>query len=241
MKKLLALIFVFGAVLYAAPMGKIDSISKILTVKNNYWSCSFINGSMLPGDFVFADGSRAGAIIFRDAAVDGKQEFYLFEERHTERKIIRNTEDEFIAEFSGGYWRNVSPLIKPLPGVKVVCRYEFKRNSPTVKMTFKYDYKDVKNVIFKDFFHIGWYYENPFKTAVIDGKTFELQKGFQRGNAKSVIFKNDKFSVQLSGNNVLAAVPKRKNIIVCYAALKGQTVNNSGKFEKQAVLKLLPL
>lgn len=239
MKKILFVMFLFAAVLYGAPMACKDNISKKLTVKNDFWSCSFIEGAMFPGEFVFVDGSSAGAILFRDTAVCRKQVFQLFEERHAECRIIRNTKDEFIVEFRGTFWRNISPVITPLNGVKVVCRYEFKRNEPSVKMIYRYDFKNAENIVFNNFFNIGWYYENPFDKGFVDGKRFDISKGTVRKGSKKIAWGNSKFTVQLESENVFAEIPRKKNIIVC---LLGQadkrTVTGSGSFEKRAVLRL---
>ena len=181
-----AIVFFVICAIICAPMGKKDKISKSLTITNNCWSCSFIEGAMFPGNFTFADGSSAGGILFRDTAISKSKEFYLFEERRAAENIVANTENEFIIEFSGTDWRNLTPLIVPLNGVKVVCRYEFSKNSPAVKMIFKYEVSDDADVRFSNFFNIVWYYENPFEKVIADGKIFEMKK-----NWDDLVEKND--------------------------------------------------
>ena len=239
MKKILFFVFMAVFAVYGVQMAQFDDISKNITVKNDYWSCSFVEGSMFPGNFVFADGSRAGAVLFRDTVTYQGKEFALFEERHSEKKIIRNTEDEFIVEFSGTYWRNVSPLITAVKGLNVICRYEFKRNLPSVKMIFKYAFNDAQKIVFNNFLTVGWYYENPFDKAIFDGKSYKLSKNLHLDGAKTAAFANSEFSVQLEGKNICADIPTRKNIISCMLGESDKrTVENSGTFEKQAFLRL---
>ncbi|MBR2722902.1 MAG: hypothetical protein IKB77_01100 [Lentisphaeria bacterium] len=239
MKKIVFLIALFAAVLYAAPMGNINDISKTLTVKNDYWSCSFIAGSMFPGDFVFKNGTRAGAILFRDTAVCDGMEFYLFEERRSNCRILVNTANEFAVEFTGRYWRNVSPLIKPLQGVDVTCRYEFKKNSPQMKMIFTYSMSNNAEINFKSFFNIGWYYRNPFTAAFADGRKVELKKNLHISNCQNVSFANNSFAVQLDSENVFVSLPRTKSIIVCELGATGEKSSAKHKFTKQATLSLL--
>ena len=238
MKKILLLILFCTVALYGAPMGKKDKISKSWTITNNYWSCSFIEGAMFPGNFTFADGSSAGGILFRDTAISKNKEFYLFEERRAAENIIANTENEFIIEFAGTYWRNLTPLIVPLNGVKVACRYEFSKNSPSVKMIFKYEVSDDADVRFNSFFNIGWYYENPFEKVIADGKTFEMKKGLSLSGKKNIIFENSKFIAEFSSDNAFSYVPLKKSVIVCCFGCAGNGNKQNSSFEKKSVLKL---
>ena len=238
MKKILLLILFCTAALYGAPMGKKDKISKSWTITNNYWSCSFIEGAMFPGSFTFADSSSAGGILFRDTAVSNGKEFYLFEERRAAKNIIVNTEKEFIIELTGTYWRNLTPLITPAAGVRVICRYEFQKKSPSVKMIFKYEVSDNANVRFNSFFNIGWYYENPFEKVIADGKTFDMKKGLSFSDKKNIIFENSKFIAEFISDNAFMHVPLRKSIIACSFGSAENIKKRSGFFEKHAVLKL---
>ncbi len=241
MKKIVFLITLFAAALHAAPMGNINDISKTLTVKNDYWSCSFIAGSMFPGDFVFKNGIRAGAMLFRDTAVCDGMEFYLFEERHSNCRILVNTENEFTAEFTGKYWRNVSPLIMPMQGVDVTCRYEFKKQSPQMKMIFTYNISNDAEINFKSFFNVGWYYRNPFTAASADGKQVSVKKNLHISNCQNVSFANNSFTVQLNSENVFVSLPRKKSIIVCELGAIGEKSSAKQKFTKQATLSLLQM
>lgn len=240
MRNILLLIFLFTAHVYAAPMGQKDKISNSCTVKNDFWSCSFVEGAMFPGKFVFADGTKAGAILFRDTAVFQKQEFALFEERRAKSKIIANTENEFIIELHGTFWRNVSPLIKCIDNLKVICRYEFKRNSPDIKMIFKYDLSNDSNITFENFFNIIWYYEHPFTYASVNKKDYKLEKGLSLADPQQVILKNDKFSVKLQTADAFVKIPQRKTVIACSIGSKNNLKNSTEMtFEKSAVFTLL--
>lgn len=239
MKRILFFVFTAVWTVCGAQMAQFDSISKNLNIRNNYWSCSFIDGSMFPNNFVFADGSSAGAILFRDTVIYQGMEFALFEERHAEKNIIKNTEDECIIELSGTYWRNVSPLILPVKGLNVTCRYEFNRMQPTVKMIFKYTFHDAQKIVFNNFFTVGWYYENPFDKIIVDAEITPIKKGLRLQGRKSAAFTDSKFAVKLEGENIFAEVPQRKNIIACMLGqADNRIVENSGSFEKQALLRL---
>ena len=237
MKIFLFLMLFCITALYGAPMGEKDAISRSWTVKNQYWSCSFIEGAMFPGNFVFSDGSSAGRILFRDSAVYQQKKFDLFEERHADCRIISNTESDFIIELSGTYWRNITPLISRINGVEVICRYEFQKNSPSVKMIFKYNISNPADIKFDSFFNIGWYYENPFGKIIADGSSFEMKKGMNLNRKKSIIFTNNNFKVELDSENVFAEIPARKSVIVCSFGSKNLSVQ-SNSLCKSAILTL---
>ena len=262
MKRILFFVFIAAWTVYGAEMAQFDSISKNLNIRNNYWSCSFIEGSMFPSNFVFADGSSAGAILFRDTVVQQGKEFLLFQERHAEKNIIKNTEDECIIELSGTYWRNISPLITSVKGLNVVCRYEFKRTKPTVKMIFKYTVNGATAIVFNNFFKIGWYYTNPFDKVIVDEKITPIEeesniekieeavseddknnppeKSNLIWNGKTIAgFANSQFKVQLETENVFAEVMQNRKVIACMLG-KSETrvIKKNSVFTKRAFLHL---
>ena len=195
-----------AAALQAAPMGTADKISDTLTVRNDFWQCSFIEGSIFPSDFVFKNGTRPGVILFRDIASVGKNYYTLHDERHAERRIISNTADECIIETSGTFWRNQNPVISALQGVTVSCRYEFKRNSSIVKMQMKYINDSKENIRFHGAFDMTWYFKNPFDDVSIGGRKIDLKRAMKPVNPfygkKNAVFANDECKVVYQAENI---------------------------------------
>ena len=133
------IIFLSISVCFAAEMGKFDSVSQNYLVNTGSFSCTFLQGCMFPTDITLADGTSVGAIIFRDAVTGCDKKVYtLLDERWAETKIIRNDDKEFIIEREGAFMRNVSPLITKLQGVKITCRYTFRKNSNRIGIKFIY-------------------------------------------------------------------------------------------------------
>ncbi|MBR7104820.1 MAG: hypothetical protein IKC65_07745 [Lentisphaeria bacterium] len=158
--------------IHAAALGRFDSVSGNWHVKTDHFACTFLEGSMFPGEFRFSNGKTPGIILFRDTATgkDGKT-YALYEERRAETQIIRNDKTHFIIERTGGFFRNSSPVITPLQGVKVTCRYEFEKNSSAVRL--RITYRKTKETIctINSGLRLVWYYTNPFTTLSAGGKT----------------------------------------------------------------------
>ena len=202
----------FCLFMYAGQVGHFDEVSKNWQVKTNYFSCTFLQGNMFPGEFIPADGSRSGIILFRDTATgkDGKT-YALFEERWAETKILENNENAFVIERSGRFYRNTSPVITPLKGVRVCCRYEFKKNSP--EMTIRIFYRKEKNVFCKidSSIYLNWYFKQPFEKIICGGKAekFAVAPGkkhrFWDVSGKIALSGQQAF-VELKSSRVIAAL-----------------------------------
>ena len=171
MKKFLLLLSFAALLLRGAEMGRLDPVSGNFLVTTDHWRCSFLQGSLFPGEFVFPDGTAPGSLIFDPAATDGKGRTYLLrQERWAETKILRNDGENLVIERSGCFWRNVSPLIARLDGVEAVCRYEFARKSPAVLMKFTFRKKAGVSCTVNRCFALSWYFEQPFGTVVSRGR-----------------------------------------------------------------------
>ena len=171
MKKFLLLLSFTVFLLHGAEMGRFDPVSGNFLVTTDFWRCSFLQGSLFPGEFTFPDGMTPGSIIFDAAATDGAgRTFFLREERWAETKILRNDGESLVIERSGCFWRNVSPLINRLDGVEAVCRYEFSRKSPAVVMKFTFRKKADIFCTVNRCFALSWYFEQPFDTISARGR-----------------------------------------------------------------------
>lgn len=171
MKRFLLLLGFTVSLLHGAEMGRLDPVSGNFLVTTDHWRCTFLQGSLFPGEFVFSDGTAPGSFIFDPAATDGKgRTFFLRQERWAETKILRNDENVCVIERSGGFWRNVSPLIARLDGVEAVCRCEFSRKSPAVVMKFTFRKKADISCTVNRCFALSWYFEQPFDAIVARGR-----------------------------------------------------------------------
>lgn len=155
-----------------AEMGRFDPASHNWIVNTDFWQCIFLEGNMFPGQFQLRNGKTIGGIVFQDTAMEQNQktQYRLLQERWAETSVISNTEDTFIIELSGGFWCNQKKII-PLKGVGVTCRYEFKRNSPSFRMLFRYRKPKGKTVFIYCSACPGWLYEQPFINIIANQKT----------------------------------------------------------------------
>ena len=171
MKKFLLLLSFAALLLRGAEMGRLDPVSGNFLVTTDHWHCSFLQGSLFPGEFVFPDGTASGSFVFDPAATNGTgKTFFLRQERWAETKILRNDGENLVIERSGCFWRNVSPLIARLDGVEVVCRYEFARKSPAVTLKFTFRKKAEISCTLNRCFALSWYFEQPFDAVVSRGR-----------------------------------------------------------------------
>ncbi len=234
MKKIILMLCFCSIAVQAAVMGTVDRISKTLTVRNDFWQCSFIEGSMFPSDFVFKNGKKPGIILFRDTAQSGKTVYSLHEERHSVCRILKNTANELIVEFEGGFWRNQNPVISPLKDLKVICRYEFKRDSDIVKMHIKYVKKSAENIKINDIFDMNWYYENPFDAVSIDGRKIDFKKAQKPLNPFSgkayIVFENRDCFIKYSAANVRFLYARRGNFPISVSIKGGNLTEDNCEF-----------
>ena len=199
MKKTLLLLFLSISVCFAAEMGKFDAVSQNYLVNTGSFTCTFLQGCMFPTDITLADGTPVGAIIFRDAVTGSDKKVYtLLDERWAETKIIRNDEKEFIIEREGGFMRNISPLITKLQGVKITCRYTFRKNSNRIGIKFIYRKDAGVKCCINNSINPAWYYSSPFDRIIFKGKNeaFQLQPG------KKLRFWDSNAPITLAGKNV---------------------------------------
>lgn len=228
----------------ALPMGNFDKVSGNWLVKNDFFSCSFLEGSLFPGEFVFSNGKTPGIILFHDTATDNGKPYMLSEERRANTRIIRNDSSAFIIERSGKFYRNSSPVIMPLKGIDVSCRYEFKKDSPAIKIKFSYRKKADVTVKINSGIHLVWYFKNPFDRVLFKGKweKFSLPAGkkFRAwDNKKQIVLDGKEASVSLQSPRVIAALTPSR-IFPC--SFNGGTWQflwkNGTEFESEAVLTL---
>ena len=225
-------------------MGNFDKVSGNWRVKNDFFSCTFLEGSLFPGEFVFNNGKTPGIILFRDTATDGGKPYMLSEERWADTKIIRNDEKSFIIERLGKFYRNSSPVITPIKSVDVICRYEFKKDSPSVKIKFSYRKKADVTVKINSGIHLVWYFKNPFDRVLFKGKweKFSLPAGkkFRAWDTpEQIVLEGKDASVTLQSPRVIAAVTPSKTYPCSFNGGKWQFLwKNGTAFESEAVLTL---
>ena len=216
MKKFLLLFLLFFlSCVHAACMGRFDKVSGNWHVKNNYFSCTFLQGNMFPGEFIFKDGTQPGSILFRDTVTgpDGKV-YALFEERWAETAVLKNDEKSFVIERRGRFYRNASPLISPLEGVKVCCRYEFQKDSPEVVIQITYQKEKDISCKIDSSIHAAWYFNNPFDRITCGKKQenfeFAANKKFRHWNsAGSITLTGKKAVVCMKSSRVIATLAAR--------------------------------
>lgn len=239
---LLSLTFILAV--SALPMGNFDKVSGNWLVKNDFFSCTFLEGSLFPGEFVFTNGKTPGIILFRDAATDNGKTYMLCEERWAKTKIIRNDPSAFIIERSGKFYRNSSPLIAPLKSVDITCRYEFKKNSPAVRIKFSYRKKTDATIKINSGIHLVWYFKNPFDRVLFKGKrekfTLPAGKKFSAFDTKDkIVLEGKDASVTLQSPRVIAALTPSKTFPCSFNGGPWQFVWKNGTvFETEAVLTL---
>ena len=245
MKKFLFLLSFALFLLNGAEMGRLDPVSGNFLVTTDHWRCSFLQGSLFPGEFVFPDGTTPGSFIFDPAATDGKGRTYLLrQERWADTKILRNDGENLDDERSGCFWRNVSPLIARLDGVEAVCRYEFARKSPAVAMKFTFRKKAGVSCTVNRCFALSWYFEQPFDAVVARGR----RESFVLGGKKpprtwdvpnEIALENPAFRVTLKAKRVIASLRRKGSPFPCsldgglwqFRWEKGETL-----LEREAVL-----
>ena len=245
MKKFLLLLsLTFILSVSAVPMGHFDKVSNNWLVRNNFFTCTFLEGSMFPGEFVFSNGKTPGIILFRDTATDGNKPYMLREERWAKTKIIRNDPSAFIIERSGKFYRNSSPLIAPLKSVDVTCRYEFKKDSPEVRIKFFYRKKADVSVKINSGIHLVWYFKNPFDRVLFKGKweKFSLPAGkkFRAWDTKDkIVLEGKEATIALQSPRVIAAVTPSETFPCSFNGGTWQFLwKNGTAFKSEAVLTL---
>ena len=199
MKKTLLFLFLSVSVCFAAEIGRFDSVSQNYLVNTGAFTCTFLQGCMFPTEITLADGTSLGAIIFRDAVTGSDKKVYtLLDERWADTKIIRNDDREFVIERIGAFMRNVSPLITKLEGVKITCRYTFRKNSNRIGIKFIYRKEAGVSCRINSSINPAWYYSFPFDSIIFKGKTspFQVQAG------KKLRFWDSTQPVTLKGKNV---------------------------------------
>ncbi|MBQ7207896.1 MAG: hypothetical protein IJS01_08880 [Lentisphaeria bacterium] len=245
MKRFLLLLCFAASLLRGAEMGRLDPVSGNFLVTTDHWHCSFLQGSLFPGEFVFSDGTAPGSFIFDPAATDGKgRTFFLRQERWAETKILRNDENACVIERSGCFWRNVSPLISRLDGVEAVCRYEFARKSPGIVMKFTFRKKADISCTVNRCFALSWYFEQPFGAIAARGG----REPFVLGGKKpprtwdvpgEIVLESPAFRVTLKSKRVIASLRRKGAVFPCsldgglwqFRWEKGETL-----LEREAVL-----
>lgn len=245
MKNILLLICFAAVLAYAAPMGHFDKVSGNWLVNNGRFSCSFLEGSMFPGDFTFSDGSTPGIILFRDTITGADKKVYaLFEERWAETRIVQNDENTFIIERTGAFFRNANPVITQLKGVTATCRYEFHKNVPQMKMKFTFKKEKALTCRINSCMFLNWYAANPF-AYIVSGKKQENfiplpgQKLRNWDTGNELALKNRTFTVTLKADRCIATIipgglfPCRLNGGFWQYPWNGETM-----LEKEAVLRL---
>lgn len=249
MKRLLLLLCCFAALLRGGEMGRFDKVSGNFTVTTDFWTCTFLEGSLFPGEFTFRDGSAPGNILFDAAATgaDGKT-YRLAEERWAETKILRNDGENLVIERSGCFWRNISLLITRLDGVEALCRYEFSRKSPSVVMKYTFRKKPEVVCTVNRCFALSWYFEQPFAAIESKGRKepFVLRSGdrFRNWDAPGrIVLEGKTCRVSLQAKRVIASLRKKGDLLPCsldgglwqFRWEKGETL-----LEREAVLTVEP-
>jgi len=250
MKKFLLLLSFAVFLLHGAEMGRFDKISGNFAVTTDFWTCSFLEGSLFPGEFTFPDGTTPGSIIFDPAATDGKgRTFFLREERWAETKILRNDGEALVIERRGCFWRNVSPLISRFDGVEAVCRYEFSRKSPAVVMKFTFLKKADIFCTVNRCFALSWYFDQPFDAIVARGRrapfVLDGKKPPRTWDVSDEITLEGKTCrVSLRAKRVIASLRRKGELLPCsldgglwqFRWEKGETL-----LEREAVLAVEPV
>jgi hypothetical protein len=244
MKKCLLLLLLSVSVCFAAEMGKFDAVSQNYLVNTGSFSCTFLQGCMFPTDITLADGTPVGAIIFRDAVTGSDKKVYtLLDERWADTKIIRNDDKEFIIEREGAFMRNVSPLITKLQGVKITCRYTFRKNSNRIGIKFIYRKNaDVKCCI-NNSITPAWYYSYPFDRIIFKGKAeaFQLQSGKKHrfwDSSKPITLTGKNVFFRLTGKRVIARLlPGDINPCMLNGGFWQHNWQEGNLLEKEAVME----
>jgi hypothetical protein len=216
MKKYILLLLFISFIAQGNTLATFDKVSQSWIVKNNFYSCIFLEGQLFPSDFTFKDNkSSCGVIIFNDTATCSKNKKYLLlEERWAESKIVKNTQDTFIIQRKGSFFNNSNPLISKLDGVSVTCTFKFTKTNPAFEVTILYQKDPNVTCTINTSLNASWFYKNPFDKISNNNKTEDLAlkdnsyRSFDKKNAITLIGKKSKLTIKskriitvLKGNN----------------------------------------
>jgi|GEM_PF-6376399 len=199
-KAILGLLLLSAWCAAAEPMGKVLPVTNYLEVTTAGFKCTFFPKHMFPVWFKTPEGKAYPEIVrFLDRAVIDRTAYWLYADLWAEQQVLVNTESEFAIRCTGVYCHVEGDKVAP-GGLKAVYTYEFRKDSPTIRITADITRTGTEpmNLVF---LQPAWSMKLDFDEIRRNGKRVNLSPGHGFQKAKSATFVKDGLAVTVNFNN----------------------------------------